>query len=254
MRKRIVAGNWKMNTTPQQGLALAQDVRNLSSGVPNEVELIVAPPFTHITSIVTELNQSRVKVAAQNCSSWEKGAYTGEVAPAMIASSGAVYVIIGHSERREYFGETGEILLNKVKLALQNGLSPIFCCGEKLEERDANRHFQVVENQLAEVLSRISQQEMKNVIVAYEPVWAIGTGRTATPDQAQEMHNFIRKIIEKQHGKEIANGTSILYGGSCKPDNAKEIFAKPDVDGGLIGGASLVASDFIAIAKSFPEK
>jgi triosephosphate isomerase len=253
MRKQIVAGNWKMNTTLDEGLILAENVKKLSQPLPNDVDLIVAPPFTHIYAVANKLQGSSVKTSSQNCAAWEKGAYTGEISVDMIASTGASYVIIGHSERREYFGENSEILLKKVKLALDKGLSPIFCCGEVLGERDANRHFEVVQTQIEEVLFNLTEGEMKNVIIAYEPVWAIGTGRTASPEQAQEMHAHIRKCLVEKFGETVANATSILYGGSCKPDNAVEIFAKPDVDGGLIGGASLKAEDFIAIAKSFPK-
>lgn len=242
-----------MNTTPAQGLKLANEVNNLAASAPNDVELIIAPPLTHIPLITQALAKSRIKVSAQNCAAWEKGAYTGEVSAEMISSTGATYVIIGHSERREYFSEGNETLLNKVKLAMQNGLTPIFCCGEKLNERDANQHFKVIEGQIADVLFKLDAKQMGNVIIAYEPIWAIGTGRTASPEQAQEVHAFIRQIVSKHFGVELAKSTSILYGGSCKPDNAKEIFAKADVDGGLIGGASLNASDFIAIAKSFPK-
>ncbi|MDY0254727.1 MAG: triose-phosphate isomerase [Tenuifilaceae bacterium] len=253
MRKQIVAGNWKMNTTLEDGLKLATQVNELSQSLPQDVELIIAPPFTHLHTIASKLQGGKVKVSSQNCAAWDKGAYTGEISVDMIASTGASYVIIGHSERREYFGETSEILLKKVKLALDKGLSPIFCCGEVLGERDANRHFEVVQTQIEEVLFNLTEAEMKNVIIAYEPVWAIGTGRTASPEQAQEMHAHIRKCLVEKFGDTVANATSILYGGSCKPDNAVEIFAKPDVDGGLIGGASLKAEDFIAIAKSFPK-
>ncbi len=253
MRKRIVAGNWKMNTTPEQGLKLAKEVKALLNEAPADVELIIAPPFTHIASIANEIKSCRVKLGSQNCSAWEKGAYTGEVSVEMLASIGVSHIIIGHSERREYFSESSEVLLNKLKLVLKYGLTPIFCCGEKLDERDANNHFNVVKSQIEEVLFHLNPNEMAKVIIAYEPVWAIGTGRTASPEQAEEMHGYIRSIVEKHFGKEIGQEISILYGGSCKPDNAKEIFAKPNVDGGLIGGASLVVIDFIAIAKSFPK-
>jgi triosephosphate isomerase len=252
MRKQIVAGNWKMNTSPEEGLTLATGVKELSNTVPNNVELIVAPPFTHLHIVASSLKGSKVRVSSQNCAAWDKGAYTGEVSAEMIASIGANYIIIGHSERREYFAENSETLLKKVKLTLSNNLTPIFCCGEVLQQRDANQHFQVVQNQIEEVLFKLAPEDMKKVVIAYEPVWAIGTGRTASPEQAQEMHAHIRSIIKNFFGESIANSTSILYGGSCKPDNAKEIFAKPDVDGGLIGGASLKATDFIAIAQSFP--
>lgn len=253
MRKQIVAGNWKMNTNPADGVMLAEQIKELSLNVPKGVELIVAPPFTHMVLVAETLKGSSVKVSSQNCAAWSKGAYTGEVSAEMIAATGATHVIIGHSERREYFAENNKTLLEKVKLALSNGLTPIFCCGEVLEDRDANRHFQVVQEQLEEVLLQLTPSQMEQVVIAYEPVWAIGTGRTASPEQAQEMHEHIRSFLLKNFGSDIAENTSILYGGSCKPDNAKEIFAKPGVDGGLIGGASLKASDFIAIANSFPK-
>ncbi|MDD3891826.1 MAG: triose-phosphate isomerase [Bacteroidales bacterium] len=253
MRKKIVAGNWKMNTTPAQGLKLANEVNDMAASAPTDVELIIAPPLTHIPLITQALAKSRVKVSAQNCAAWEKGAYTGEVSAEMISSTGATHVIVGHSERREYFSENNEMLLNKIKIAMQNGLTPIFCCGEKLNERDSNQYFNVIEKQISEVLFKLDAKEMGNIIIAYEPIWAIGTGKTASPEQAQEIHAFIRQIVSKKFGDELAKSTSILYGGSCKPDNAKEIFAKADVDGGLIGGAALKAEDFIAIAKSFPK-
>jgi triosephosphate isomerase len=253
MRKKIVAGNWKMNTTPEQGLKLAKEVKSLSAEAPADVELIIAPPFTHISSIANELKSCKVKLGSQNCSAWEKGAFTGEVSVEMLASSGVSHIIVGHSERREYFSESSKILLDKLMLVLKYGLTPIFCCGEKLDDRDANNHFNVVKSQIEEVLFHLNPDEMAKVVIAYEPVWAIGTGRTASPEQAEEIHGYIRNVIGKHFGNEIGQETSILYGGSCKPDNAKEIFAKPNVDGGLIGGASLVAIDFIAIAKSFPQ-
>lgn len=253
MRKQIVAGNWKMNTIPADAVMLAEQIKELSTSVPKGVELIVAPPFTHIVLVAETLKNSSVKVSAQNCAAWDKGAYTGEVSAQMIAASGATHVIIGHSERREYFAESSKTLLEKVKLALSNGLTPIFCCGEVLEDRDASRHFQVVQKQLEEVLLQLTPSQMEQVVIAYEPVWAIGTGRTASPEQAQEMHEHIRSFLLTNFGSGIAENTSILYGGSCKPDNAVEIFAKPGVDGGLIGGASLKATDFIAIANSFPK-
>ncbi len=253
MRNRIVAGNWKMNTTITDGVALCKDVLNLSANLPQNVTLVVAPPFTHISEILKALENTQIAVGTQNCAAWEKGAYTGEVSAAMIAACGAKYVIIGHSERREYFNESNETLLAKVNLALNHQLTPIFCCGEKLNERDENRHFNVVKEQIEEVLFRLNGESMQRIVIAYEPVWAIGTGRTATPEQAQEMHAHIRLLLSNHFGNSISQSISILYGGSCKPDNAQEIFSKPDVDGGLIGGASLVATDFIAIAKSFPE-
>jgi len=249
MRKKIVAGNWKMNKTLQEGIALAQEVEKMASGVPGEVELIIAPPFIHLTEVKKLLG--RVKLGAQNCASEASGAFTGEVSASMLASAEVQYVIIGHSERRSYYGETNSIINKKVRLALQNHLNPIFCCGEVLSEREKGKHFDVVKEQLEEGLFNLSPDEFGKVIIAYEPVWAIGTGVNATPAQAQEMHQYIRSLIARKYGETVANNTSILYGGSCKPSNAGELFANPDVDGGLIGGASLKADDFIGIAKAF---
>ncbi|HPD94846.1 MAG: triose-phosphate isomerase [Bacteroidales bacterium] len=251
MRKKIVAGNWKMNTTPTEGLKLTKGVIAESQSVPEDVTLIIIPPFTHLSEITKMVKGTRVKVGAQNCAKWTNGAYTGEVSVKMLTDLGVEYVVIGHSERREYFNEDGATLLEKVKLALAANLTPIFCCGEKLNDREANNHFKIVEEQIAETILQLNPEDAINVIVAYEPVWAIGTGKTATADQAQEMHAHIRQLLNAHFGKQIASSISILYGGSCKPSNASEIFSKPDVDGGLIGGASLVATDFIAIAKSF---
>lgn len=249
MRKKIVAGNWKMNKTLQEGIALAQEVEKMASGVPGEIELIIAPPFIHVTEVKKLL--SRVKLGAQNCASEASGAFTGEVSAPMLASAGVQYVIIGHSERRTYYCETNSIINKKVRLALQNHLNPIFCCGEVLSEREKGKHFEVVKEQLKEGLFDLTPDEFGNVIIAYEPVWAIGTGVNATPAQAQEMHQYIRSLVANNYGETIANNNSILYGGSCKPSNAGELFANPDVDGGLIGGASLKADDFIGIAKAF---
>ena len=240
-----------MNTLPSEGLALAKDVIAKSAEVSSGVELVVIPPFTHLNEVTKLASGTRVAVGAQNCTRWQSGAYTGEVSAAMLGAMGVEYVIIGHSERREYFGETNSQLYDKIQQALSSNLMPIFCCGEKLDEREANQHFQVVKQQVEESLFALDEQSIKQVVIAYEPVWAIGTGRTATAEQAQEMHAYIRKLLAGKYGSQIADSISILYGGSCKPSNAAEIFAKPDVDGGLIGGASLVAADFIAIAKSF---
>ncbi len=250
MRKQIVAGNWKMNTTPAEGAELAKAVAELSKETSANVSLIVAPPFTHLCSVSEALKGSKVALSAQNCADQAKGAYTGEVSAQMIASLGASYVILGHSERREYYGETSETLNKKMALAYANNLAPIYCVGEKLEERESEKHFDVVRAQIEEVVFQLTPEQFDQLIIAYEPVWAIGTGKTATADQAQEMHAYIRSVLAEKFGDK-ANNCSILYGGSCKPSNAKELFAKADVDGGLIGGASLVASDFIAIAKSF---
>ena len=250
MRKNIVAGNWKMNTTVAEGVELAKAVVAKSSEVAEEVGLIIAPPFTHLYAVNEVVKGTKVGLSAQNCADHEKGAYTGEVAVNMISGLGCQYTILGHSERREYYGETDQTLCTKIKLALEAGLSPIFCIGEKLDEREAGRHFEVVTEQVKNVLYTLTAEEMAKVIVAYEPVWAIGTGKTATAEQAQEIHACIRKVITEKFGA-LAEEITILYGGSCKPSNAKELFACPDIDGGLIGGAALKADDFIAIATSF---
>ncbi|MDR3350786.1 MAG: triose-phosphate isomerase [Prevotellaceae bacterium] len=250
MYKKIVAGNWKMNTTFQEGEALVKAIIAGKKETPADVSLIVAPPFTHLCCLTEPLRKAGIGTAAQNCASEEKGAYTGEVSAKMLASIGVEYCIIGHSERREYYGETNEILFKKVQQALSAGLRPVFCVGEVLAEREANRHFEVVAQQLGEVLLKLTPADFAKIIVAYEPVWAIGTGKTATSAQAQEIHAHIRKTLAGRFGA-AAEDTAILYGGSCKPSNAKELFAQPDVAGGLIGGASLVADDFIAIAKSY---
>lgn len=250
MRKKIVAGNWKMNTSVPEGVKLAKEIVGLQKEVPGDVNLIIAPPFTHLHGVAQAIEGSVVALSAQNCADKEKGAYTGEVSAKMLASVPVKYVILGHSERREYYGETNAKLVEKIKLALAEGLSVIYCVGEKLNEREAGEHFNVVGGQIKEVLFSLDAEHMSKVIVAYEPVWAIGTGKTATSAQAQEIHAFIRKTLAGQFGA-MAEEISILYGGSCKPSNAKELFACRDIDGGLIGGASLVASDFVAIAKSF---
>jgi triosephosphate isomerase len=249
MRKKIVAGNWKMNTTYSEGETLSKEIVGKLNEVPEGVQLVVAPPFTHLCCLTGPLREAGIGIAAQNCANHESGAYTGEVSAAMLASIGVQYCIIGHSERREYYGETDAVLLDKVKLAFRNGIIPIFCIGERLNEREANQHFEVVNQQLQNVVCQLPAVDFEKIIIAYEPVWAIGTGKTATAEQAQEMHAFIRKALREKFGL-AADNTSILYGGSCKPSNAAELFGQPDVDGGLIGGASLNAGDFIAIAKA----
>lgn len=250
MRQKIVAGNWKMNKNLQEGIQLAKEVDQLVSGITTDVKVILAPPFTHITEVRKAVS-SKVAVSSQNCAAEASGAYTGEVSASMIKSTGAEYAIIGHSERRAYYGETDAILLKKVKLALANGLKPIFCIGEVLEERESGKHFEVVKKQIENGVFELTAEEFKNVVLAYEPVWAIGTGKTASSDQAQEMHKFIRETVAGKYGKAVAEETSILYGGSCKASNAKELFANPDVDGGLIGGAALVATEFLGIITAF---
>jgi triosephosphate isomerase len=249
MRKKIVAGNWKMNTSLKEGMELAKAVEKLDKEKQGEALLIIAPPFTHLSK-VKELIGS-VKLAAQNCAAEASGAYTGEVSPAMLVSCGVEYVIIGHSERRSYYHEDNVLLNKKTRLALSEGLKPIYCCGEVLEERESGRLFDVVREQIETGLSGLTNEDMGQVVIAYEPVWAIGTGVVATPGQAQEMHHFIRDLLEEMFGKQAAEDTTILYGGSCKPSNAGELFANPDVDGGLIGGASLKAEDFLAIANAY---
>lgn len=252
MRKKIVAGNWKMNCTLPEGRKLASEVIHMvEDEVSNEAEIILLPPFIHLTGIHQLIGSTKnIFLGAQNCHQVENGAYTGEISAAMLVSCGATYVTIGHSERREYFGETDELLAEKVKHALANGLIPIFCCGEKLDVREAGNHEEVVAEQVKKSLFGLSGEEIQKVVIAYEPVWAIGTGKTASSDQAQEMHAFIRSLLAKKYGKDIAEEISILYGGSCKPSNAKELFSQPDVDGGLIGGASLKSRDFTDIIKS----
>ena len=251
MRTKIVAGNWKMNTVVSEGKELVDGILSKLSTVPSDVQLIVAPPFTHLSEVASKLAGSSIALAAQNCADHEKGAYTGEVSVAMLKSVGCSYVILGHSERREYYGETSETLVTKVKLALAAGLKPIFCVGEVKDERVAGKHFEVVGKQIEEVLFTLTAEEMAQVVIAYEPVWAIGTGLTASSEQAQEIHAFIRKALADKFGAELAEEITILYGGSCKPSNAPELFAQPDIDGGLIGGAALKAEDFIGIATSY---
>lgn len=251
MRKNIVAGNWKMNTTLQEGVALAKEINEALKTTKTHCDVIIATPFTHLVSVVNSVEASRIGVGAENCADKAEGAFTGEVSARMVASTGAKYVILGHSERRAYYHETADILKEKVTLALENGLTPIFCVGEVLAEREAEQHFDVVAAQVKDSLFDLTAEDFAKIIIAYEPVWAIGTGKTATADQAQEIHAFIRKTIAEKYGNEIADNTSILYGGSCKPSNAAELFAKPDVDGGLIGGAALKASDFMGIITAF---
>ena len=251
MRKNIVAGNWKMNTTVPEGIELAKAVVARSAEVPAEVKLIVATPFTHLVPVAAVVKGTVVGLSAENCADHAKGAYTGEVSADMLVSAGCEYTILGHSERRQYYGETDAKLVEKTKLALGAGLKVILCVGENLDEREAGKHFDVCEGQIKNVLYNFTAEDMKSIIVAYEPVWAIGTGKTATAEQAEEIHAFIRKVVREKFGAEVADDLTILYGGSCKPSNAKELFAQPDIDGGLIGGAALKADDFIAIALSF---
>ncbi|HAG16397.1 MAG TPA: triose-phosphate isomerase [Bacteroidales bacterium] len=252
MRRNIVAGNWKMNRTFEEAddllFAIADPLQKLDLG---NTEVILCPPVLYAEMFTDVALENNFSVGAQNCSNHESGAYTGEISAAMLKSMDIEYCIVGHSERRKYFNENSEMLAGKVNQLLDNEISPLFCCGEVLEEREAGKHFEVVGQQLFEGLFHLSADELDNVIIAYEPVWAIGTGKTATPAQAQEMHAFIRSLIAKKYDQEIADDTTILYGGSCNAKNAKELFALKDVDGGLIGGASLQADDFLKIVQSF---
>jgi len=234
MRKNIVAGNWKMNTTLAEGLALAKGLDEALKGKTPNCDVIIGTPFTHLASVAAAIDTNKIGVAAENCADKEKGAYTGEVSAAMVASTGAKYVILGHSERRAYYHET-----------------PIFCIGEVLEEREAGKHFEVVDAQIAGSLFDLSAEDFGKIILAYEPVWAIGTGKTASAEQAEEIHAHIRATLAAKYGNEVADNCTILYGGSCNAGNAKELFAKPNVDGGLIGGASLAVDKFMPIIEAF---
>ncbi|MDR0830601.1 MAG: triose-phosphate isomerase [Prevotellaceae bacterium] len=251
MRKNIVAGNWKMNKNLQEGIVLANELKELLNGATPNCEVVIGTPFIHLAAVAELVKGSAIKVAAQNCGDKESGAYTGEVSAAMVKSTGAEFVILGHSERREYYGETSATLNAKLALAFANGLTPIYCCGEPLAIREANAQNDFVKRQLDETIFALSADDFKKLAIAYEPIWAIGTGVTASTEQAQEMLAYIRSLIADKFGKEIAENTSILYGGSCNAKNAPELFAQPDIDGGLIGGASLKSADFKAIIDAF---
>ena len=247
MRKYIVAGNWKMNTSVEEGKQLAQNLVNNTPNLGDNQKVILTPPFLHLSAVESIVKDSKLDIAAQNCHFENSGAYTGEVSPKMLADFGLNYVILGHSERRSYFGETAEILKKKVDQALNNNLEVIFCIGESLEQRESGDFKTILLDQLKDSVFHLNADNFKNIILAYEPVWAIGTGVTASAEQAEEVHAFIREELTKQYSKEVADATTILYGGSCKPTNANEIFAKANVDGGLIGGAALKSEDFIGI-------
>ena len=249
MRKKIVAGNWKMNNDLAQTQTLITELKAQTNS--GEVEVMIAPSFTNLWQAINSLKDSAIEVIAQNMHSADSGAYTGEVSAAMLKSLGIKTVILGHSERRAYFNETDESLAKKVDTALANEMRTIFCFGEELDDRKSGNEGKVVENQIKNALFHLEADAFKNIVLAYEPVWAIGTGETASPEQAQDMHAFIRKTLADKYGSDVANTVSILYGGSCKPSNAEEIFSKPDVDGGLIGGAALNAEDFFAIVNAF---
>ena len=252
MRKNIVAGNWKMNKTLQEGLALAIELNEALAGAKLKCDVVIGTPAIHLATVAVAIDTKVIGVAAQNCADHESGAYTGEISAAMVKSTGAEYVILGHSERREYYGETSAILNSKVALAMANGLTPIYCCGEALDVRNANQQNAYVKNQLEETVFNLSVDDFKKIVIAYEPIWAIGTGKTATSAQAQEIHAFIRAELAAKYGAAIADSISILYGGSVKASNAVELFSQPDVDGGLVGGASLIVDEFVAIINALP--
>ena len=247
MRKKIVAGNWKMNMNLQEGVALAKELNEVLTAEKPNCDVVICTPFIQLATVAQFLNQDVIGLGAENCADKVKGAYTGEVSAEMVKSTGAQYVILGHSERREYYKETPEILKEKVQLALANGLKVIFCIGESLEEREANKQNEVVKAELEGSVFNLSAEDFAKIIIAYEPIWAIGTGKTATAEQAEEIHAYIRSCVADKYGAKVADETSILYGGSCKASNAPELFAKPDIDGGLIGGASLKCADFKGI-------
>lgn len=252
MRKKIVAGNWKMNTTVPEGVKLAKEVNDAVAAAQNlKCEVVIGVPFTHLTAVKDAIDINKLGLAAENCAAKGSGAYTGEVSAPMVVSTGANYVILGHSERREYFNETPAMLKEKVDLALASGLKIIFCCGESLELRENGTYVDFIKSEISESLFHLTAEQMANIVIAYEPIWAIGTGKTATSDQAQEIHAMIRALIAEKYGKQVADDISILYGGSCKPSNAPELFAKADIDGGLIGGASLKAESFMGIVTAF---
>ena len=243
MRKKIVAGNWKMNKNLQEGVALATELNTILENNKPNCDVVICTPFIHLAPVAQLINADVLQLGAENCADKKSGAYTGEVSAEMVKSTGAQWVILGHSERREYYNETPEILKEKVDLALANGLKILFCIGESLEEREANRQNEVCKAELDGSVFHLTPEQWSNIVIAYEPIWAIGTGKTATAEQAEEIHAYIRSCV--------AENTSILYGGSCKGSNAPELFSKPNIDGGLIGGASLKAEDFIAIVDAW---
>jgi len=251
MRQKIVAGNWKMNKTLEEGNILASEIAGMvADEVKSDAKIIFCVPFPYLLPIKNQLGaNARISIGAQNCSEHESGAYTGEVSAAMLKSIGVPYVILGHSERRQYFGEDGKLLAKKVDIALKHGLTPIYCCGEPLEVRESNGHEALVKKQVEESLFHLDADTIKKIVIAYEPVWAIGTGKTATAQQAQDMHAVIRKHLAAKYGQSVADSISILYGGSVNAANAKELFACPDVDGGLVGGASLKSREFTEVIK-----
>ena len=250
MRKKIVAGNWKMNLDKSNSENLVKEILE-STQEKKDIQIVLSPPFVYLEQIVKDcVSRTDVLIAAQNCSAYDNGAFTGEVSTNMLKSIGVDYVIVGHSERRQFFSESNDVLMNKISLSLSNNLKVIFCCGEDINQREKDLHFEIIENQLKSTVFKLSVNDFSKIVIAYEPIWAIGTGKTATSDQAQEIHGFIRSLITNNYNKDISDNTTILYGGSCKPSNAKAIFSEDDIDGGLIGGASLKSADFTSIISS----
>ncbi|MSQ79253.1 MAG: triose-phosphate isomerase [Flavobacteriaceae bacterium] len=252
MRKKIIAGNWKMNKSFQEGLDLSSEIINMvRDEVHTATQVVLCPPFTHLNAVAGLIgNAVNMSTGAQNCYTETSGAYTGEVSAAILKSVGCSYIIVGHSERRQYFAEKNATLAKKTDAVLANGMNPIYCCGETLDERNSEKHFEVIKSQVSEGLFHLSGEAFGNVVIAYEPVWAIGTGVTASTAQAQEVHAFIRGLVSEKYGIEVANNLTIQYGGSVKPDNAVELFSQPDIDGGLIGGAALQSRSFVDIVKA----
>jgi len=252
MRKKIIAGNWKMNKTFEEGMALVTEITGMvNDEYAGTAHVVIIPPFVHVNAVSKMVYDfPNIFCGAQNCSNHESGAYTGEVSSEMLKSCGVSYVIIGHSERRQYFNEHNDWLARKVDIALVNGLFPIYCCGETLEEREINIHFDVLQKQVSEGLFHLSPEQFANIVIAYEPVWAIGTGKTASTYQAQEVHKFIRKLVAEKYTNDVAQNLTIQYGGSVKPDNVVELFSAPDIDGALVGGAALLSRGFVDIIKA----
>ena len=250
MRKKIVAGNWKMNLDKSSSENLVKEILE-STQEKKDIQIVLSPPFIYLEQVVKDcVSRPDVLIAAQNCSAYDNGAFTGEVSTNMLKSIGVDYVIIGHSERRQFFSESNDVLMNKISLSLSNNLKVIFCCGEDINQREKDLHFEIIEDQLKSTVFKLSANDFSKIVIAYEPIWAIGTGKTATSGQAQEIHGFIRSLITTNYNKDISDITTILYGGSCKPSNAKAIFSEDDIDGGLIGGASLKSADFTSIISS----
>ena len=251
MKSKLVIGNWKMNKDFEAAEELTTAIQEAIENINLKTEVVLCPPFPYLELVTDMADESNFNAGAQNCSQFNDGAYTGEVSASMLAGMGVTFCIVGHSERRKYFHETSEVIAEKVNRLIEQEIIPVVCCGEVLEERQAGRHFEVVEAQIKEALFHLPKEKFEHVVIAYEPVWAIGTGKTATAAQAEEIHACIRKVVADKFGAQVADDMTILYGGSCKPSNAKELFAEKDIDGGLIGGAALKAEDFIGIATSF---